>query len=109
MTDGTDKRRHKRIPTDRPARARLGEDGDEFDIYLKDVSGGGAAFGADQDIPDDELLELEIDDVGVMAAEMSRSLDDGMAVRFVDIDEQEEEMLMADLARLDSSMRGDDY
>ncbi len=95
--------------TDQPARARLGEDGDDFDIYLKDVSGGGAAFGSDEDIPEDELLELEIEDVGVMSAELSRSLDDGMAVRFLDIDEQEEEMLMADLARLDMSVRNDDY
>jgi len=107
--NGREQRRHKRIETDQPARARRTPDSEDIDINLKDVSAGGAAFDLEEDFDDSELLELEIDDVGVMSAEISRSTEDGLAVRFVDIDEQEEEMLLADLERLEISLQMEDY
>ncbi len=104
------KRRHRRMVIDQPARARKGQDGGNIDIQLRDVSAGGAAFDVDddEDLFDEEILELEIDDVGVMSAEFSRTADDGVAVRFVDIDDQEEEMLLADLERFGGSIKMDD-
>jgi len=45
----------------------------------------------------------------VISAETSRFAEDGLAVRFVDIDDQEEEMLLADLEHLEISLKMEDY
>jgi len=98
-----EKRQHKRIKPDVHVVAR-NENDEEFEAKLLDISGGGASLEV-EGLDEAELLQLEIDDVGVLSAEISRSGDDSIGVRFLDIDEQEEEMLLADLARLDGSVR----
>jgi len=101
--DYAEKRQHKRIKSDLPVIAR-NHNNDEIEGKLLDISGGGASLEIG-DFDDADSLELEIADVGVLSAEISRSGEDSIGVRFVDIDEQEEEMLLADLARLDGSVR----
>ena len=101
--DYAEKRQHKRIKSDLQVIAR-NHNNDEIEGKLLDISGGGASLEIG-DFDDADSLELEIADVGVLSAEISRSGEDSIGVRFVDIDEQEEEMLLADLARLDGSVR----
>ena len=101
--DFAEKRQHKRIKPDVQVVAR-NDDDEEIEAKLLDISGGGASLEVDG-LDDLEIMELEINDVGVLSAEISRSGDDSIGVRFLDIDEQEEEMLLADLARLDGSVK----
>lgn len=105
-TSAEDKRRHQRHEISKPVRARVG--GQQGEGTTRDISAGGAALDIDIDVKVDDLLELDIDDVGFMEGQMSRSLDDGFAVRFVDLNDEEEEQLLADLEDLKSSMDLDD-
>ena len=104
-----DKRRHPRHAVSKKITARVAGGSDqEVDALLRDVSAGGASVAGAFDLANDDSLELEIEDVGVFGAEVTRSFDDGIGVRFVDIDEIEEEQLLSDLADLDAQIRTDD-
>ena len=109
-TDGAeDKRRHPRYAAAKKIVASTGGPSeDDIDALLQDVSAGGAAISGTFDLNEDDPIELEIEDVGVFGAEVARSFDDGIGVRFVDIDEIEEEQLLSDLADLDAQIRSDD-
>jgi c-di-GMP-binding flagellar brake protein YcgR len=104
-----DKRRHPRHAVTKKITARTGgASEDEIDALLRDVSAGGAAISGAFNLNDDDPIELEIEDVGVFDAEVTRSFDDGIGVRFVDIDEIEEEQLLSDLSDLDAQIRTDE-
>ncbi|MFP6710890.1 MAG: PilZ domain-containing protein [Rhodospirillales bacterium] len=90
-----EKRQHKRVKAPNSVIAIINEE--EIETTLLDVSAGGAALDLRGNIKPDDSVELMIEDVGQLSATVSRSLDDGVAVRFVDIDDDEEEMLLADL------------
>ena len=104
-----DKRRHPRHAVSKKITARVeGANDNEIDALLRDVSAGGASVAGAFELENDDSLELEIEDVGVFGAEVARSFDEGIGVRFVDIDEIEEEQLLSDLADLDLQIRTDD-
>jgi hypothetical protein len=112
-----EKRQHKRVKAPNSVIAIINEE--EIKTTLLDVSAGGAALDLRGNIKPDDSVELMIEDVGQLSATVSRSLDDGVAVRFVDIDDEEEmlladlddeeEMLLADLERIDLDIRTEDF
>ena len=91
QSDFDEKRRHKRVKPANSVKAKVNDE--EIEATLLDVSAGGAALD----------LQSELN------ATVSRSLDDGVAVRFMDIDDDEEEMLLADLERIDVDIRNEDF
>ena len=99
---GENKRRHRRYDIHKPVRAKSG--GREGTGETLDISAGGAAIDVDIEVENDEILELDIEDVGYMASQVARPLDDGFAVRFVDLEEEDEEHLIAELEDLKASM-----
>ncbi|NQV57306.1 MAG: PilZ domain-containing protein [Rhodospirillales bacterium] len=101
-----EKRKHPRHALKKKVVARM--DDDDIDALLSDVSAGGASLDGGFEFDDNAILEIDIEDVGVFSAEVTRSFDDGIGVRFTDIDENEEEQLLSDLAELDSSIRFDE-
>ncbi len=108
ITGGTDeKRRHKRMKVANAAQAIVNDEAQN--VQIRDVSAGGASIEIDHDLETDDTVELQIEDVGELNAQVSRSLDDGIAVRFVDIDDQEEDMLLADLERIDLDIRSEEF
>ena len=109
-TDGLEnKRKHPRHTVNKKITARvLGASDDEIDALLRDVSAGGAVVAGASELENDDSIELNIEDVGVVGAEVTRSFDEGIGVRFVDIDEVDEEQLLSDLADLDAQIRTDD-
>ena len=107
QSDFDEKRQHKRLKVPNTARATINEA--EIETTLLDISAGGAALDLQHSVSADDPIELMIDDVGQLSATVSRSLDDGVAVRFLDIDDDEEEMLLADLERIDIDIRTEDF
>ncbi|MBT3916123.1 MAG: PilZ domain-containing protein [Rhodospirillaceae bacterium] len=107
QSDFAEKRRHKRHKVPNSVKAKINDQ--EVEATLLDVSAGGAALDMQRDVKPDDPIELMIDDVGEISATVSRSLDDGVAVRFMDIDDDEEEMLLADLERIDIDIRNEDF
>tara|TARA_B100000315_G_scaffold260369_1_gene321194 strand:- start:3012 stop:3344 length:333 start_codon:yes stop_codon:yes gene_type:complete len=107
QNDFAEKRRHKRLKAPNNVTAKINDE--EIDVTLRDVSAGGAALDLKHEAKPDDSIELMIDDVGQLSATVSRSLDDGVAVRFMDIDDDEEEMLLADLERIDIDIRNEDF
>ena len=105
--ESKEKRRHKRLKAPNAVRATINDE--EIETTLLDVSAGGAALDLQQDFNPDDPIGLVIDDIGEFNATVSRSLDDGVAVRFLDIDDDEEEMLLADLERIDLNIRTEDF
>lgn len=99
---GENKRRHQRYDIHKPVRAKSGNR--EGTGETLDISAGGAAIDVDLEVEDDEVLELDIEDVGFIASQVARPLDDGFAVRFVDLEEEDEEHLIAELEDLKASM-----
>jgi len=107
QSDFDEKRRHKRVKPANSVKAKVNDE--EIEATLLDVSAGGAALDLQSELNPDDSIELMIDDVGELNATVSRSLDDGVAVRFMDIDDDEEEMLLADLERIDVDIRNEDF
>lgn len=98
-----ERRRHPRHPIRKTVRARVGE-GTHLGATT-DISAGGVAVDWHEvladDLDEEDYLDLDIEDVGYMSGQVTRSLDDGVAVRFMDIDEEEEERLISHLADID--------
>ncbi|MBT3991684.1 MAG: PilZ domain-containing protein [Rhodospirillaceae bacterium] len=107
QSDFSEKRQHKRLKAPNSVTAKINDE--EIEVTLLDLSAGGAALDLAKDVKPDDPIELMIDDVGELSATVSRSLDDGVAVRFLDIDDDEEEMLLADLERIDIDIRTEDF
>lgn len=97
-----EKRRHTRHQIAKPVRARSGDR--EGAGVTRDISAGGASLDLDLELGADDKLELDIEDVGFMESQLARPLDDGYAVRFIDINDEEEEQLLAELEDLKSSI-----
>ncbi len=103
-SDISDERRnHPRHPIRKTVRAKVGEH-----THLgatTDISASGAAIDwhevLEDDVDKEDYLDLDIEDVGYLSGQVTRSLDDGVAVRFMDIDEEEEERLISELADID--------
>jgi hypothetical protein len=82
--------------------------GVERDGHVRDISGSGAALEIESAWDDDDVLDLDIDDIGEMSGKVARSFEEGIGVRFVDINDDEEDDLVEDLARLDEMIRHED-
>jgi len=106
QSDFAEKRQHKRLKVPNSITAKINDE--EIDATLLDVSAGGASLGLSKDVNVNDPIEISIDDVGELNATVSRSLDDSVAVRFLDIDDDEEEMLLANLERIDIDIRTED-
>ena len=100
------KRRHPRHRIEKSVRAKAGNR--EGAGKTRDISASGAALDVDMELEEDELIELDIEDVGFMASQVARPLDDGFAVRFVDLEDEDEEHLIAELEDIKASMDVDD-
>ena len=105
-TNDSEHRAHPRHQIKKLVRARAGDRQGEG--HTRDISASGAALDIDLEVEVDEKLELDIEDVGFLASEMARNLDDGFAVRFIDLDDEEEEFLIAELSGMKSSTDFDD-
>ena len=105
-----EKRNHPRHAVKKKVVARFdGKTEDDIDALLRDVSAGGAAVNGGFDLDEDDPVALDIEDVGVFASVVAHSFDDGIGVRFIDIDEDEEDQLLSDLAELDAQIRTDEF
>lgn len=102
ITNQDENRRHPRHRINKAVKAKSG--GRQGTGMTRDISASGAAIDVDIELEEDELLELDIEDVGYMASQVARPLDDGFAVRFVDLEEEDEEQLLAELESLRDSI-----
>ena len=102
-----EKRRNKRMKVSNSAQAIVSDEAQ--DVQIGDVSAGSASIGFDHNLAAEDTVELLIDDVGELNAQVSRSLDDGVALRIVVIDDEEEDMLLADLERVDFDIRSEEF
>ena len=104
-----EKRRHPRHRIAKTVRATIA--GKKVEVESLNISASGIALGLggadDLEIDTDEYLRIDIEDVGELAGQVARSFDAGVGVRFVDIDEQEEEMLIADLEQLSDTIQSE--
>lgn len=101
-----ERRRHKRYKVNKPVKIRGGAN--ERDGRLTDISSSGAAVNAEEPetlYEDDQELELELEDFGVLPGSVVRTLDDGFAMSF-DLDEEGEEMLISEITGFQA---GSDY
>ncbi|NKB56570.1 MAG: hypothetical protein GKS00_09555 [Alphaproteobacteria bacterium] len=101
-----ERRRHKRYKVNKPVKIRGGTS--EQDGRLTDISSSGAAINADEaesPYEDDQELELELEDFGVLSGSVVRTLDDGFAMSF-DLDEEGEELLISEITGFQA---GSDY
>ena len=96
--NGADRRRHPRHDIRKPVRAKVGDRTHEAETV--NISASGVALETEAEFDDEEYLDLDIEDVGFLAGSVLRSFDDGVAVRFVDIDDEEEDRLLDELAGL---------
>lgn len=87
---------------------RASGNGVERDGHVRDISGSGAALEIESAWDDDDVLDLDIDDIGEMSGKVARSFEEGIGVRFVDINDDEEDDLVEDLARLDEMIKSED-
>lgn len=105
ITNENEHRRHPRHPINKAVKAKSGNR--QGTGVTRDISASGAAIDFDMEVAENELLELDIEDVGYMASQVARPLDDGFAVRFVDLEDEDEENLLAELESLHASIDDD--
>ncbi len=108
MDRDADKRRHARRAISRPARAVAGAR--ELTGSVKDLSAGGAALRLDspaENLDEDALIDLYVEDMEPLPGHLARTLEDGIAVEF-DLDEAEEDRLLAEVMEMHSAMRTED-
>ena len=88
-----ERRRHPRHPIRKTVRARVGEG--THSGATTDISAGGVAVDWHEvladDLDEEDYLELDIEEVGYMSVQVTSSVDDGAAVRFMGIDEGDED------------------
>ncbi len=107
--DPLDQRRHPRIAISRSLRARAKSY--EAVGSLIDISAGGAAVGLEKGIDFDSLddleVELDIEDMTPVLGHIARSFDEGFAVVF-DLDQEQEDLLLAEVMQIHNDMQPDD-
>jgi hypothetical protein len=101
---GIEKRRHPRVRVERSVRATA--EGREHSGSVTDISVGGAALRVDAEIGEEAEIELDIEDLGDLSGHVRRLLDDGFAVEF-ELDEDEEERLVAELIGINEAIRSE--
>ena len=102
------KRRHARRAVSRPARAVAGAR--ELTGAVTDLSAGGAALHLDfpaENFDEDALIDLYIEDMDPLPGHLARTFEDGIAVEF-DLDEAEEDRLLAEVMDMHDAMRAED-
>ncbi len=108
MDQDANKRRHARRAIFRPARAVAGTR--ELTGTVTDLSAGGAALHLDspaENLDEDALIDLYIEDVDPLSGHLARTFEDGIAVEF-DLDEAEEDRLLAEVMEMHNAMRTED-
>ena len=107
--DPLDQRRYPRVAISKSLRARA--DSYEAEGSLIDISAGGAAVGLADDLDFDALdnleVELDIEDMTPVDGRIARSFDEGFAVVF-DLDQAEEDLLLAEVMQIHNDMKPDD-
>ena len=97
-----DQRRHPRIAFKRNVQTR--SKNARQNGSLKDISASGAAISVDLDVEKNDMVEIDIEDMSPLSGRVARSFDDGIAVEF-DLEEDEEERLLAEMTALHGGMR----
>ena len=92
-----ERRRHERIKIDKTVTIRDGVA--EHRGRVLDISSSGAAVSmnkSDLHLEDDQDLELELEEIGVLSGNVVRALDDGFAMSF-DLDDESEDRLISEI------------
>ncbi len=108
MDRDANKRRHARRTISRPARAVAGAR--ELTGAVTDLSAGGAALHLDfpaENFDEDALIDLYIEDMDPLPGHLARTFEDGIAVEF-DLDEAEEDRLLAEVMEIHNALRAED-
>ncbi len=108
MDQDANKRRHARRAVSRPARAVAGAR--ELTGTVPDLSAGGAALHLDfpaESLDEDALIDLYIEDMDPLPGHLARTFEDGIGVAF-DLDEAEEDRLLAEVMEMHNAMRAED-
>lgn len=108
MDQDTNKRRHARRAVSRPARAVAGTL--EIAVTVTDLSAGGAALHLEspvENLDEDALVDLYIEDMDPLPGHLARTFEDGIAVEF-DLDEDEEDRLLAEVMEMHNAIRAED-
>lgn len=100
-----ERRRHPRVSLSKPARAKSGDE--ERDALVRDISAGGAALEVEVDWENGDYAEINIDDLSPLGGYVTRTFDDGVAVEF-DLDEEEEDRLLAEVMEIHNSLNSED-
>jgi hypothetical protein len=109
MDQDANKRRHARRAVSRPVRAVAGAR--ELTGAVTDLSAGGAALHLDspvEDLDEDVSIDLYIEDMAPLPGHLARTFEDGIAVEF-DLDEAEEDRLLAEVMEMHNAMRAEDH
>ena len=109
MDQDANKRRHARRTISRPVRAVAGAR--ELTGAVTDLSAGGAALHLDSpagNLDEDALIDLYIEDMDPLPGHLARTFEDGIAVEF-DLDEAEEDRLLAEVMEMHDAMRTEDH
>ena len=109
MDQNANKRRHARRTVSRPVRAVAGAQ--ELTGTVTDLSAGGAALHLDapaEKLDEDAYIDLYIEDMDSLPGHLARTFEDGIAVEF-DLDEAEEDRLLAEVMEMRNAMRAEDH
>ncbi len=78
-----DQRRHERVQLPEGVRATIkGEDGEEKEVTVKDLSDGGAGLIVDGAFENDSFVELHLEGMGRIQGKVARSFVLGIGVKF---------------------------
>jgi hypothetical protein len=97
-----DKRKHKRVRTVKRVKAIISDN--ELDALLHDISSGGAALGIVYIAHPDDKIEVMIEGIGNVIGKVVRPIDQGLAVRFIDIDVETEKSLLSFVNNQDDNL-----
>lgn len=92
-----ERRKHKRIKIDKTVTIRDGVA--EHSGRVVDISSSGVAVSmesSEDHFEDDQDLELELEEIGILTGNVVRTLDDGFAMSF-DLDEEGEDRLISEI------------
>jgi len=88
-----DHRRHERLDLPANTRAILKDaNGNELDVGVNDLSGGGAGLHTETPFDNDSFVELHINGMAPISGRVARKFVEGMGVEF-DLKDQEKEKM----------------